>query len=107
MPGSALMARCVYDAVGQPVVDLVAVHEEVVTDGDRGQLVLDLGRQHRAGRVARIAQEEGLGPRRDGRLDGGRIEREVVLEAGGDVAHDAAGEDDRPGRRRRTRARAG
>ena len=57
-----------------------------MTHGDRGQLVLDLGRQDRAGRVARIAEEERLGPRRDGGFDGGGIEGEVVLEAGGDVA---------------------
>ena len=82
-------------AVRQPVVDLVAVDEQVVADGDLGQRVLDLVGQDGAGRVARIAEEERLGPRRDRRLDRGRVEREVVLEARRDVADDAAGEDDR------------
>ena len=47
------------------------------------------------GRVARIAEEQRLGPRRDGGLDRRRIEREVVLEAGRDMADDAAREHDR------------
>jgi hypothetical protein len=82
-------------AVGEAVVDLVAVDEEVVADGDRGQLVLDLGRQDGAGRVAGVAEEEGLRPGRDRRLDRRRVDREVVLEPGGHVDGRAAGEDDR------------
>ena len=80
--------------VGQPVVDLVAVDEQVVADGDVGDGVLDVVGQDGAGRVARVAEEQGLRPRRDRGLDGRRVEREVVLEAGRDVADDAAGEDD-------------
>ena len=95
MPGRALIARWRYVAVREAVVDLVAVDEQVVADRDGGQLVLDVGRQDRAGRVARVAQEERLGPRRDRGLDGGRVEREVVLEAGRDVTDGPAGEDDR------------
>ena len=79
-------------AVGQAVVDLVAVDEQVVAVGDAGQLVLDRVRQDRARRVARVAEEERLRPWRDRRLDGGGIEREVVLEPGRD-----------PDRRRRRR----
>ena len=82
-------------AVGQAVVDLVAVDEQVVADGDAGQLVLDRVGQDRAGRVARVAEEERLRPRRDRRLDGGRIEREVVLEPGRDPDRRPAGERDR------------
>ena len=65
-----------------------------MADGDVRQRVGDVVRQDGPGRVARVAQEQRLGPRRDGRLDGGRVQREVILEAGRDVAHDAAGEDD-------------
>ena len=72
-------------AVGEAVVDLVAVDEQVVALGDPGQLVLDRVRQDGAGGVAGVAQEQRLGPRRDRGLDGGGIEREVVLEAGRDV----------------------
>ncbi len=57
--------------------------------------VLDGRRQDGPGRVAGVAQEECLGPRPDGGLDGRRVEREVVLQAGRDVADDAAGERDR------------
>ncbi len=81
--------------VGEAVVDLVAVDEEVVTLGDRRELVLDLACQDRAGRVAGVAEEQGLRPGRDRRLDGCRVQREVVLEARGDVDGAAAGEDDR------------
>ena len=82
-------------AVGQAVVDLVAVDEQVVAVGDAGQLVLDRVRQDRARRVARVAEEERLRPRRDRRLDGGGIEREVVLEPGRDPDRRPAGERDR------------
>ena len=95
MPGSALIGSMPVGPVGQAVVDLVAVDEEVVVDRDPGQLVLDGVRQDRAGRVARIAQEERLRARGDRRLDRRRVEREIVLEAGGDVADDPAREDDR------------
>ena len=50
--------------------------------------------QDGSGRVARIAEEQRLGPRRDRGFDSGRVEREVVLEAGRDVADDAAREHD-------------
>ena len=66
-----------------------------MADRDVGQRVLDVVGEDRPGRVARVAEEERLGPRRDGGLDRRRIEREVVLEAGRDVPHDAAREDDR------------
>ena len=82
-------------AVREPVVDLVAVDEQVVPLGDPRELLLDRVRQDGAGRVARVAEEQRLGPRRDRRLDGRRIEREVVLEAGRDVDGRAAGEHDR------------
>ena len=65
------MARWRYVAVGEPVVDLVAEDEQVVADGDVGERVLDLVGQDGAGRVARVAEEERLGPRRDRRLDRG------------------------------------
>ena len=53
--------------------------------GDPGQLLLDRVRQDRARRIARVAEEEGLRPWGDGRLDGRGIEREVILEAGRDM----------------------
>ena len=85
MPGQRAERPVAVRAVGEPVVDLVAVDEQVVALGDRGELVLDVVREDGAGRVARIAEEERLRPRRDRRLDRGRVEREVVLEAGRDV----------------------
>ena len=69
-PGQGAERAVAVVAVGEPVVDLVAVDEQVVALGDAGQLVLDVVGQDRAGRVARVAEEEGLGPRRDRRLDG-------------------------------------
>jgi hypothetical protein len=60
-------------AVGEPVVDLVAVHEQVVAAGDVGELLLDVVGEDRAGRVARVAQEQRLRPGRDRRLDRGRV----------------------------------
>ena len=94
MPGQRAHRPVLVGAVGQAVVDLVAVDEQVVADGDVRQRVGDVVRQDGPGRVARVAQEQRLGPGRDRRLDGGRVQREVVLEAGRDVTHDAAGEDD-------------
>ena len=44
--------------------------------------------------LRRIAEEQGLGARRDRGLDGRRVQREVVLEAGRDEAGDAAREHD-------------
>ena len=82
-------------AIGEPVVDLVAVDEQVVADRDVGEGVGDVVGEDGAGRVARIAEEERLGPWRDRGLDRRRVEREVVLEARRDVPDDAAGEDDR------------
>ena len=82
-------------AVGEPVVDLVAVHEQVVALGDGGQLVLHVIGQDRARGIGWIAQEERLGARRDGGFHGARVEREIVLEARGDQARHAAREDDR------------
>ena len=81
--------------VGEPVVDLVAVDQQIVADGDLGDRIGHGIGQDGAGRVARVAQEERLRPRRDGRLDRRRVQREVVLEPGRDVAHDATGEHDR------------
>ncbi len=81
-------------AVGQSVVDLVAVHEEVVAVGDGRELVLDVVGQDRAGRVGRVAQEEGLGSRRDRGLDRRGVQREVVLEARRDQSRHATGEHD-------------
>ena len=68
-------------AVDEAVVDLVAVDEQVVADGDAGDLVLDLVRQDGAGRVAGVVEQDGLGPRRDGGLDLGRVEGEVLVES--------------------------
>ena len=62
MPGRADMRAHLVAAVDEPVVDLVAVDQQVVADGDAGDLVLDLGRQNRAGRVARVVEQDGLGP---------------------------------------------
>ena len=45
--------------------------------------------------VARVAQEEHLGARRDGRLDGRRVEREAAIGMRGHVDRAAAVEDDR------------
>ena len=81
-PGSDAERAVAVRAVGEAVVDLVAVDEQVVALGDRGELVLDRVRQHGAGRVARVAEEQRLRARRDRRLDGRRVEREVVLEPG-------------------------
>jgi hypothetical protein len=81
--------------VGESVVDLVAVDEEVVALGDGCELILDAVGQDRAGGIARVPEEQGLRPRRDRRLDGGRVEGEVVLEAGLDVNGRAAREEDR------------
>ena len=81
-------------AVGEPIVDLVAVHEQVVPIRNPGQLVLDRVGQHGAGRVARVAEEERLGPRRDRRLDRRRVEGEIVLEACRDVHGGPAREHD-------------
>ena len=50
---------------------------------------------HCPGRIAGIAEEEGLRPWRDRRLDGRGIEREVILEPGRDVDRAAAREHDR------------
>ncbi len=82
-------------AVDQPVVDLVAVDEQVVADGDAGDLVLNLVRQDGAGRIAGVVEQDGLGPRRDGRLHPGRIEGEVVFDGRGHAHRHAPGEDHR------------
>ncbi len=95
MPGKRAHGPVGVGAVRETVVDLVAVDEQVVADRDGRQLVLDLGRQHGPGRVARVAQEQRLGPRRDGRLDRRRVDREVVLEARRDVPDRPTGEHDR------------
>ena len=63
-----------------------AVDEQVVP----GQLdvregILHVVEQERTGRVRDGIEEQRLGAWRDRRLDGGRIEREVVLEAGRDM----------------------
>ena len=65
-----------------------------MTNRDRGKLVLHRLREDRARGIARVAEEQRLRARRDRRLDGDRIEREVVLVAGRDMPHDAAREDD-------------
>ena len=57
-PGQRAHRPVAVVAVREPVVDLVGVDEQVVADGDRGELVLDLGRQDGAGRVAGEAEEE-------------------------------------------------
>ncbi len=82
-------------AVGEPIVDLVGVNEQVVPDGDLGQLVLDRIGQDSTGRVAGIAQEQRLRPRRDRPFDRGRVEGKVVLKPGRHVDRRAAGEADR------------
>ena len=61
---------------------------------DRGQLVLDGVRQDGSGRVARVAEEQRLRPRRDRRFDRRRIQGEVVLETGRHVADRPTGEYD-------------
>ena len=94
-------------AVGEAVVDLVAVHEQVVALGDPGELVLDVVVEDGAGRVGRVAQEQRLGARRDRGLDGGRVQREVVLERGSRRGGRRRPRTRSPGRRRRTRARGG
>ena len=82
-------------AVREPVVDLVAVHEQVVALRDPGELVLDRVVEHGAGRVGRVAEEQRLRARGDRGLDGGGVEGEVVRGGGRDVADDAAREHDR------------
>src|SRR3954465_3403268 len=79
-------------AVGKPVVDLIAVDEEIVPYGDVGEGVLDVVGKDGPGRVARIAEEERLGPWRDHRLHRCGVKGKVVLEAGRDMADDAASE---------------
>ncbi len=69
-------------AVDESIVDLVAHHQQIVTGRDLGQRDERLVRQHGTGRIAGVAQEKRLGARRDGRLDRGGIQREVVLHAG-------------------------
>ena len=91
MPGSELIVR---DTVDEPVVDLVAVDEKVVPDGNAGDLVLSLGRQDRTRGITRVVDQDGLGPRRDRRLDLGRIEREVLIDGRRNADGDSAGEDD-------------
>ena len=81
IPGRALNARWRYAAVDEAVVDLVAVDEQVVAHGDPASASWTSSGSDRAGRVARVAEEEHLGARRDRRLDRGRVEGEVVLEA--------------------------
>jgi hypothetical protein len=68
-----------------------------VADGDPGELLLNVIREHGAGGIARIAEEQGLRPGCDRRLDRRRVKGEVILQAGRDELHDAAGE--RHGRR--------
>ncbi len=94
-PGQRAERPVAVATVGQAVVDLVAVHNQVMALGDPGQLVLHGIRQYRAGRVARVAQEQCLCPRRDRGLHRRRVQREVVLEARGDRHDRAAGEHDR------------
>ena len=53
MPGSAAMRPHLIAAVDEPVVDLVGVDQQVVADGDAGDLVLDVVRQDGAGRDCR------------------------------------------------------
>ena len=48
--------------VGQAVVELVAIDEEVVLNGDPRKLVLDIVVEDRAGRVGRVAKEQRLCP---------------------------------------------
>jgi hypothetical protein len=43
MPGSERHGPHLVAAVDQPVVDLVAVDEQIVANGDAGDLVLDFG----------------------------------------------------------------
>ena len=65
-----------------------------MADGDPGNLVLDVVRENGARRVARVVEQQGLGPRRDGSFDLGRIEREVFVDRRVDAHRHAAGEDD-------------
>ena len=95
IPGKRAEGPVAVVAVGQPVVDLVAVDEQVVALGDGRELVLHVVGKHGAGRVGWVAEEQRLRPRRDRCLDGRRVEREVVLEAGRHQARHAAREHDR------------
>ena len=82
-------------AVDQPVVDLIAVHEQVVADGDAGDLILGLGRQDGAGGIARVVDQHGLGSGRDRRFHLGRIECEVLVDGRRNSDGNAARKDDR------------
>ncbi len=82
-------------AIGEAVVDLVRVDEQVVRDRDPRELVLDRFGQDGPGRVAWEAQEQRLGARRHRGGHRSRIQREVVLEPRRDVPHHPAGEDHR------------
>ncbi len=95
MPGQGRERAVAIRSIGEPVVDLVAVDEQVVALCDPGQLVLDVVVEDGTGRVGRVAQEQGLRPRRDRCFDGGRIQREVVVEGRRHVDDGAACEHDR------------
>ena len=91
-PGSAAKQTC-WHAVDQPVVDLIRDDDQVVLLGDAQHLQQRLARGHRAGRVVGIADQDGLGARRDGGFQRFRVDLEIVLHAAGDLHRHAARQD--------------
>ena len=88
--------RVAVAAVDQPVVDLVADDDQVVAHGDVGEGARASSVvKYRAGGIARVAQEQHLGARRDGRLERLWVQLEVRLGRGRDENRHAAVEHDR------------
>ena len=95
-PAGREKARWRVRAVGQPVVDLVAVDEEVVADGDRRDLVLDLGRAGR--RRSGCTGSRGRSPSSAGVIAASSAAGSSAKSSSkrvGTWTDDAAGEDDR------------
>ncbi len=84
-------------AIDQPVIDLVAEHEQVVPLSDFGDGLELRPVEHGAGRVVRVAEEDRLGAGRDGPLDHRGRDPEVGCAGGADGDGGAAGELDARG----------
>jgi len=93
MPGR-LAKRGVGHAVHQPVIDLVGEHDEVSLLRQSRDLLEHITWHDCAGRVVRIADQQGFGARRDGRINLLDRDPEVLFDARGHRHRHAAGEND-------------